>query len=164
MTSGKHHKRLARARRAKTGESYTTALRHLRHRATKNGVMSANESVSTVFAKCSFCGKSSEQVKRLVAGPGIFICEECVALCDQVIGSELSEDQSRSLKEQLTHPTADDLLTRIRDLARAAEAIEADLQRWVLYAIRDLELGWEQVAAQLEQPADDVRRRFDAAG
>jgi len=41
--------------------------------------------------KCSFCGKAQEQVKRLVAGPGVYICDECVTLCNEIIGEELEE-------------------------------------------------------------------------
>jgi len=41
--------------------------------------------------KCSFCGKAQEQVKRLVAGPGVYICDECVALCNDIIGDEVEE-------------------------------------------------------------------------
>ncbi len=41
--------------------------------------------------KCSFCGKAQEQVKRLVAGPGVYICDECVALCNEIIGDEVEE-------------------------------------------------------------------------
>ena len=37
---------------------------------------------------CSFCGKSQSQVKRMVAGPGVYICDECVALCQEIIESE----------------------------------------------------------------------------
>ena len=38
--------------------------------------------------RCSFCGKSQDQVRRLVAGPGVFICDECVELCNEVIYEE----------------------------------------------------------------------------
>ena len=41
--------------------------------------------------KCSFCGKAQEQVKRLVAGPGVYICDECVGLCNEIIGEEFDE-------------------------------------------------------------------------
>lgn len=41
--------------------------------------------------KCSFCGKAQEQVKRLVAGPGVYICDECITLCNEIIGEETEE-------------------------------------------------------------------------
>ncbi len=42
--------------------------------------------------KCSFCGKSQEQVRKLVAGPGVYICDECIELCNEIIEEELSEE------------------------------------------------------------------------
>jgi ATP-dependent Clp protease ATP-binding subunit ClpX len=41
--------------------------------------------------KCSFCGKAQEQVKRLVAGPGVYICDECIELCSEIIGEEFED-------------------------------------------------------------------------
>ncbi len=42
--------------------------------------------------KCSFCGKTQEQVKKLVAGPGVYICDECIELCNEIIEEEMGED------------------------------------------------------------------------
>jgi ATP-dependent Clp protease ATP-binding subunit ClpX len=41
--------------------------------------------------KCSFCGKSQKQVKKLIAGPGVYICDECIDLCNEIIEEEVSE-------------------------------------------------------------------------
>ena len=41
--------------------------------------------------KCSFCGKSQEQVRKLIAGPGVYICDECVDLCNEILDEELFE-------------------------------------------------------------------------
>src|SRR5690349_6775830 len=41
--------------------------------------------------KCSFCGKSQKQVKKLIAGPGVYICDECIDLCNEIIEEELAE-------------------------------------------------------------------------
>ena len=49
--------------------------------------------------KCSFCGKMQEQVKKLVAGPGVYICDECIELCNEIIEEEFSEDVDIDLKE-----------------------------------------------------------------
>ena len=43
--------------------------------------------------KCSFCGKVQEQVKKLIAGPGVYICDECIELCNEIIEEELNEEQ-----------------------------------------------------------------------
>src|SRR5438105_14789278 len=39
---------------------------------------------------CSFCGKSQRQVKKLIAGPGVYICDECIDLCNEIIDEELT--------------------------------------------------------------------------
>src|SRR6186997_2599840 len=49
--------------------------------------------------KCSFCGKSQKQVKKLIAGPGVYICDECIDLCNEIIEEELSEGSEVSLDE-----------------------------------------------------------------
>ena len=45
---------------------------------------------TTELLKCSFCGKSQKQVKKLIAGPGVYICDECIDLCNEIIDEELS--------------------------------------------------------------------------
>ncbi|MGI8879297.1 MAG: ATP-dependent Clp protease ATP-binding subunit ClpX [Jatrophihabitans sp.] len=54
--------------------------------------------------KCSFCGKSQKQVKKLIAGPGVYICDECIDLCNEIIEEELAETSEVSFDE-LPKPT-----------------------------------------------------------
>ena len=58
--------------------------------------------------KCSFCGKSQEQVKRLIAGPNVYICDECIELCNEILEEELSiykkEDSDEWSLESLPKP------------------------------------------------------------
>ncbi len=54
--------------------------------------------------KCSFCGKSQKQVKKLIAGPGVYICDECIDLCNEIIEEELSET-TEVVFEELPKPT-----------------------------------------------------------
>ncbi|MCL1870264.1 MAG: ATP-dependent Clp protease ATP-binding subunit ClpX [Promicromonosporaceae bacterium] len=49
--------------------------------------------------KCSFCGKSQKQVKKLIAGPGVYICDECIDLCNEIIEEELSEAAELGMTE-----------------------------------------------------------------
>ena len=49
--------------------------------------------------KCSFCGKSQKQVKKLIAGPGVYICDECIDLCNEIIEEELAETGELTLDE-----------------------------------------------------------------
>ena len=53
--------------------------------------------------KCSFCGKSQKQVKKLIAGPGVYICDECIELCNEIIEEELAES-SESGWDELPKP------------------------------------------------------------
>ena len=48
--------------------------------------------------KCSFCGKSQKQVKKLIAGPGVYICDECIDLCNEIIEEELTETSEVSFE------------------------------------------------------------------
>ena len=54
--------------------------------------------------KCSFCGKSQKQVKKLIAGPGVYICDECIDLCNEIIEEEFSEGTEVGLLEDLPKP------------------------------------------------------------
>ncbi|MDG2989381.1 ATP-dependent protease ATP-binding subunit ClpX [Candidatus Synechococcus calcipolaris G9] len=58
--------------------------------------------------KCSFCGKSQEQVRKLIAGPGVYICDECVELCNEILDEELSSVTSGSppRREQSARPSS----------------------------------------------------------
>ena len=50
--------------------------------------------------ECSFCGKSEKDVKRLIAGPGVFICDECVGLCDSLLGHQHAERENEPMTSQ----------------------------------------------------------------
>ena len=54
--------------------------------------------------KCSFCGKSQKQVRKLIAGPGVYICDECIELCNEIIEEEFSEATDAGLLEDLPKP------------------------------------------------------------
>jgi ATP-dependent Clp protease ATP-binding subunit ClpX len=49
--------------------------------------------------KCSFCGKSQKQVKKLIAGPGVYICDECIDLCNEIIEEELNDNPESALRD-----------------------------------------------------------------
>ena len=49
--------------------------------------------------KCSFCGKTQEQVRKLVAGPGVYICDECVRLCNEIVEEEVSDGEHIELRD-----------------------------------------------------------------
>ena len=53
---------------------------------------------------CSFCGKSQHEVRKLIAGPSVFICDECVDLCNDIIREEVQESGSESRQDHLPVP------------------------------------------------------------
>ncbi|MBB1062311.1 ATP-dependent Clp protease ATP-binding subunit ClpX [Limosilactobacillus fastidiosus] len=61
---------------------------------------------------CSFCGKSQDEVKKIVAGPGVYICNECVALCQEIIDQELKEDRKNSTFKV---PTPEEIMSKLDD-------------------------------------------------
>ena len=58
--------------------------------------------------KCSFCGKSQKQVERLISGPGVYICEECIELCNEIIAEEIQAAQPAA-EEQTALPTPQEI-------------------------------------------------------
>src|SRR3989449_7537914 len=54
--------------------------------------------------KCSFCGKSQDDVRKLIAGPTVYICDECIELCNDIIAEEWEEEKSREIRS-LPKPT-----------------------------------------------------------
>lgn len=49
--------------------------------------------------KCSFCGKTQDQVRKLVAGPGVYICDECIELCTEIVEEELGSEEEVEFKD-----------------------------------------------------------------
>ena len=154
MTENKKFKRLVRTRAARTGESYSTSLQRLRDRKTEEPPMTDTETPEApeIFS-CSFCGKSQKDVKKLIAGPGSYICDECVALCAEII-SEDSEELPPS-KEQVAAAFSAMLKTR----ATAAQTAEADLAKLVRQA-RNKGLEWTSIASSLGISADEAESRY----
>ena len=61
--------------------------------------MAQNDSKKSDFLKCSFCNKSQNQVRKLIAGPGVYICDECIYLCNEIIDEELKEEKEVDFKD-----------------------------------------------------------------
>src|SRR5690606_29826647 len=55
--------------------------------------------------QCSFCGKSQREVKKLIAGPTVYICDECIALCNDIIAEEVDRDDSFQSGTPLPKPS-----------------------------------------------------------
>ena len=65
----------------------------------------ADKGASDKLLYCSFCGKSQHEVRKLIAGPSVFICDECVELCNDIIREEIQQaDNSKSSGSDLPTP------------------------------------------------------------
>ena len=73
--------------------------------------------------KCSFCGKSQKQVKKLIAGPGVYICDECIDLCNEIIEEELAETSDMTMGDL---PAPREIYTFLNDYIVGQETAKAD--------------------------------------
>jgi hypothetical protein len=110
-----------------------------------------------IIASCSFCLKQDNEVSRMVAGPGVYICNECVALCDQIIGSPPSLPPGMSSwGEDLR---LDVVLSSLPRMAAAGAQVESNLARYVMRAKR-LGATWAAIGASLGMTRQSAWERF----
>ncbi len=88
--------------------------------------------------KCSFCGKSQKQVKKLIAGPGVYICDECIDLCNEIIEEELAETTEVSLGEL---PVPREIYSFLNDYIVGQETAKSILSVAVYNHYKRVELG-----------------------
>jgi hypothetical protein len=83
----------------------------------------------TNLLTCSFCAKTSKEVKKLIAGPGVYICDECIALCDEILGAEDDDETARERHSVETGPL-EAVLPIFRSTAETTRTMEARLAEW----------------------------------
>ena len=88
----------------------------------------ASRQDQAVIAKCSFCSKPNTNVSTLVAGPGVFICDGCVALCAEVIAGKPASVPQVAPWEQAA--TLDEVLANLAPVAAAGAQVEHNLAAW----------------------------------
>ena len=74
--------------------------------------------------KCSFCGKDQDQVKKLVAGSGVYICNECIELCSEIVEEELAQSEPEGLTEL---PTPKEIMDKLNDYVIGQEKAKKSL-------------------------------------
>ena len=108
---------------------------------------------------CSFCGKPSTEVRKLVAGPGVYICDVCVDLAHKIVGEEL-ENQSSSVRfpswETLTD---EEMLGHLSRSGSVSAQVEADLRAWVL-ELRRRGVTWTRIGQALGVTRQSAWERF----
>jgi hypothetical protein len=110
-----------------------------------------------VVASCSFCLKPNDEVKTLVAGPGVYICDECVALCGQIIGRPPAVPSALPSWEDTLD--LDGVLASLPRMAAAGAQVERNLLRSVGRA-RELGATWAAIGASLGMTRQSAWERF----
>ena len=106
---------------------------------------------------CSFCLKPSDEVAKLVAGPGVYICNECVDLCSQIISSPPALPPGlRSWEEDLD---LDGVLASLPRMAAAGSQAESNLSRFVKRA-REFGATWAAIGTSLGMTRQSAWERF----
>jgi hypothetical protein len=111
----------------------------------------------TAELRCTFCAKPHTEVGKLVAGPGVYICDECVNLCTEVI-AQATDAEPPSLPEW-AGLSDDELLQRIPSIAASAANIEAGLRDRVA-ELRDRGVSWARIGAALGMTRQSAWERF----
>ncbi len=109
---------------------------------------------------CSFCGKSQHDIRKLIAGPSVFICNECVALCAKIVDETPDPDKAAQPKldwpSDMPTPT---LLTMLRAQEKTHEDVAARLQRSI-EILRKREVSWQQIGDALGTSRQAAWERF----
>jgi ATP-dependent Clp protease ATP-binding subunit ClpX len=97
---------------------------------------------------CSFCGKSQRQVKKLIAGPGVYICDECIDLCNEIIDEELTSPTQLDL-DNLPRPR--DIYTVLNDYVVSQEEAKRTLSVAVYNHYKRVQMGTEEDDVELQK-------------
>lgn len=107
---------------------------------------------------CSFCGKSEDQISQMVAGPGVYICNECVALCEEIFANGTRADEPTELPYW---EAMDDeqLLAQLPRIAATATQVEENLRVWV-QRVRQRGVTWTRIGQSLGMTRQSAWERF----
>ncbi len=114
-------------------------------------------------ASCSFCTRSEEDVRRLVAGPGVFICDECVALCAELVGGPAPRTARPPGDLWAAAPDVGTVLDLLPKVAAAITQAEDNLAQLVRRG-RTLGATWAQIGSALGVTRQSAWERFSAPG
>jgi hypothetical protein len=112
-----------------------------------------------LIASCSFCGKPNTEVAKLVAGPGVYICNECVALSQQVIDADARPPAVPRLAPWQQAHDLDAVLENLPRIAKAAQLVEESLAGWVGRG-RELGATWARIGEALGMTRQSAWARF----
>lgn len=119
--------------------------------------MTTTTAEQPVLAACSFCAKPNTEVAALVAGPGVYICSECVTLCQQVIDAKADGVPQLAPWQQIDDVEA--VLENLPRIAQAGVQVEATLTGWVRRG-RELGATWARIGNALGMTRQSAWARF----
>jgi ATP-dependent protease Clp ATPase subunit len=108
--------------------------------------------------RCSFCGKSQTEVKTLIAGPGVFICDECVQLCQSIVANKATTQEVQDSLLPDNAPT-EEFLKTLAGYNGAFESVDAAM-RDVVDILREREVSWEKIGRALAVTRQAAGKRF----
>jgi ClpX C4-type zinc finger len=108
---------------------------------------------------CTFCLKPSADVETMVAGPGVYICNECVDLCNQIIASMPESNKDPDPDAWRTRFSDDELLAFLPKIASTSTHIDQQLTRWVREA-RSRGMTWTRIGESLGMTRQSAWERF----
>jgi hypothetical protein len=113
---------------------------------------------TAIQARCSFCAKPSSEVEKVIAGPGVYICNQCVGRCADILGAEQQKPsqpgtQLPAWEETMTDEQILDMLSPI------AARTEASLQRLVAI-LRERRVTWARIGTALQITRQSAWERF----
>ena len=110
--------------------------------------------------RCTFCQKATGEVNKMVAGPGVYICDECVSLCVEIIddGSTASTEMPKRVRweERLSD---DELLAALPGIAATSAQVERELATWVRSA-RGRGITWTRIGGAMGMTRQSAWERF----
>jgi len=114
--------------------------------------------------RCSFCLKLAPEVDKLIAGPGIYICDRCVHLCVDILDNAPAKSDVGESQLPYWHSLSDgELLERLPRVASVAAQVEGGLQRWVGEA-RRRGASWAAIGEALRVSRQSAWERFAHGG
>ena len=110
---------------------------------------------------CSFCGKAQTEVKTLVAGPGVFICDECVQLCQSIITKQAATQTPQEVPGSLLPDNAptENLLKTLAGYNGAFASVDAAMQD-IVDILREREVSWATIGQALAVSRQAAWKRF----
>ena len=116
---------------------------------------------TAIQLRCSFCAKPSSEVEKIIAGPGVYICNECVGLCNDVLGSEQADPlESATRLSAWEEGMADEqILDQLPRIAAVGAQSEASLRR-LITILRERRVTWARIGTALGITRQSAWERF----